>query len=87
MVNCTRYRSPSPDEVVIHDEAAEQAARGWLEEDAERFRCSLANARVSRLGDMKIVRMDLRRGEPPVTVGLTMSIEQAGVTSLGIYIF
>jgi hypothetical protein len=86
MVQCSPYRSPSPDEVVIHDDKAEQAARRLLEEDAEGFRCSLSNARVSQLGDMKIVRMDLCRGETGEKVGLAMSIEQAGWISLGIYI-
>lgn len=52
--------------MIIPDDAAEQAARGWLEEDAKGFSCSLANAQVSRLDDMTIVRMDLRRGEAAI---------------------
>jgi hypothetical protein len=86
MVQCLRYRSPWPDEVLIRDEAAEEAARKMLEEDAAGFRCSLTNARVSRLDDMKIVRMDLSRGEAGETVGLAMCIERAGLNYLGIFI-
>lgn len=86
MVQCSRYRSPSPDEVLIRDEAAEATAREMLEGDAAGFRCSLTNPRVSRLGDMKIVRMDLRRGEAGETAGLAMCIEKAGLNYLGIFI-
>ncbi len=75
-----------PDEIVVSDEAAEQAAREMLREDAAGFRCSLSNARVSRLGDMTIVRMDLYRDEFGENVGLAMSIEQAGRFSLGVFI-
>jgi hypothetical protein len=86
MVLCLRYRSPSPDEVLIRDEAAEETARRLLEEDAAGFRCSLTNARVSTLGDMKIVRMDLSRDETAETPGLAMCIEKAGLNYLGIFI-
>jgi hypothetical protein len=86
MVNCLSYRSPSPDEVVVSDEAAEQAARAMLREDAAGFGRSLSNARVSRLGNMTIIRMDLYRDETGENVGLAMSIEQAGLFSLGVFI-
>jgi hypothetical protein len=85
-MDCLSYRSASPDEVVINDEAAEQAAREMLQEDAAAFRCSLTNARVSQLRDIKIVRMDLKRDETGENVGLAMSIERAGRFSLGVFI-
>jgi hypothetical protein len=86
MVNCLSYRSPSIDEITVNDEAAEQAAREMLQEDAAGFRCSLSNPRVSRLGDMTIVRMDLCHEDFRENVGLAMSIEQAGRFSLGVFI-
>jgi hypothetical protein len=86
MVDVLSYRSPTPDEVIINDEAAEEAARKLLQEDAAGFRCSLTNPRVSRLGDMTIVRLDLYRDELGENVGLAMSVEQAGRFSLGVFI-
>ena len=78
--------SPSPDETVIVDEEAEEAARAEVEQDAEAFGCSLSNARVSPLGDLKIVRMDLYHLERREIAGLAMSIEQSGRIYLGIYV-
>lgn len=86
MVQPSRYRFPSPDEVFIHDETAEEDARKILEEDAAGFSCSLTDARVSLLGDMKIVRMDLRRDGTGDTAGLAMCIEKAGLNYVGIFI-
>jgi hypothetical protein len=76
----------SPDETIVIDEQAEKEARAQLQQDAEAFGCSLTNARVSRLGDLKIVRMDMFDRERRETVGLAVCIEQSGVLHLGIYI-
>ena len=86
MVDCSLYLSPSADEVVIADEAAEQSAREFLKEDAAAFSCELASARVSRLGDMKIVRIDLSRREDGEIVGLAMCIEKDDLNYLGVYL-
>lgn len=86
-VDLHSHISPSPDETLITDVAAEDAAREELEQDAEAFRCSLSNPRVSRLGDMKIVRFDMCRGEQREIAGLAMSIEQSGQIHLGVFIF
>jgi hypothetical protein len=86
-VDLHSHITPSPDETVIADDATEEAARAELEQDAAAFRCSLSNGRVSRLGDMTIVRFDLYRAEQREIVGLAMSIEQSGRIHLGIYIF
>jgi hypothetical protein len=86
MVRCLQYRWPSPDEVSLVDEAAEHAARKMLEEGAAGFRCSLTNPRVSRLEDMKIVRMDLTRDDAREPVGVAMCIEKQGLNYGGIFI-
>jgi hypothetical protein len=86
MVLCSQYRWPSPDELSLVDEAAVQAARKMLEEDAAGFRCSLTNPRVSRLGGMKIVRMDLARADDCEPAGVAMCIEKEGLNYLGILI-
>ena len=86
MVRCSQYRWPSPDEVSLVDEAAEQAALKMLEEDAARFHCWLTNPRVSRLEDMKIVRMDLTRDDASEPVGVAMCVENEGLSYLGIFI-
>lgn len=85
-VDLHSHITPSPDETLITDEAAEEAARAELEQDAAGFRCSLSNGRVSRLNDMTIVRFDLYRVEERETVGLAMCIEQSSRMHLGIYI-
>jgi hypothetical protein len=86
MVHCSQYRWPSPDEVSLVDDAAEQTARKMLEEDAAGFGCSLTNPRISRLGDMKIVRMDLTRDDAREPAGVAMCIEKEGLNYLGILI-
>jgi hypothetical protein len=86
MVLCSQYRWPNPEEVSLVDEAAVQAAREMLEERAAGFRCSLTNPRVSRLGDMKIVRMDLTRDHGSEPAGVAMCIEKEGLNYLGILI-
>lgn len=65
---------------------AENAARKMIEEDPAGFRCSLTNARVSKLGDMKIVRMDLVGMGQQGLWRLAMCIEKAGLNYLGIFI-
>ena len=69
-----------------NDEAAEQDARKMLEEVAAGFRCSLTNPRVSRLENMKIVRMDVTRDDAREPVGVAMCIEKEGLNYLGIFI-
>ena len=71
---------------------AENAARKMIEEDPAGFRCSLTNARVSKLGDMKIapdrgtyVRMDSGMRQQGLW-RLAMCIEKAGLNYLGIFI-
>ena len=49
---------PSPREAIIVDEAAEEAACISLGRDVAELGYSLHNARVSRLADAKIVRLD-----------------------------
>ena len=86
MLQCSLYRSVSPDEVLIRDEAAEEAARKMLQEDAAGFGCSLTNPRVSKLDEMKIVRMDLSREDTKETKGVAIWIEKAGLNYLGLFI-
>lgn len=64
-----------PNEIVIVDKIAERVARASLGPDAETLGYVLTNIRVSQLGEMKIIRMDLYDNKIKGNVGIAIRTE------------
>jgi hypothetical protein len=78
---------PGPQEAIIVDEAAEEAARVSLGREVAELGYSLHNARVSRLGEAKIVRLDVYDPARRKNVAVAIRVERPDEIDEAVHLF